>query len=353
MPNTECRPSAAPSWFPPVRWSGFNLLGLFIWWDRAKGAPQRVAGRCPGHFREEEFQWMAEWGFNFARLPLDYRWWTHGGDWTVIDDEALAPLDEALEWGRQYGIHLQFNFHRAPGYCINAPEERLDLFRDAEAQEVCSRHWAHFARRFRGIPNERLSFDLVNEPYRHTQAEYDAAHLALIDAIRAEDSERFIIANGGNCGRTPHPALYGLRNVGQALRGYDPQPSLSHWHAEWAPADWDSMPPPSWPPDPADPDSGIAWLKANVFDIWEEPRAHGVFRMANEFGCYNQTPHAVVLAWMEDMLRLWKERDIGWALWNLGGTFGILDSGRADVTYEDFHGHRLDRRMLELLLRYR
>lgn len=296
---------------------------------------------------------MADWGFNFARLPLDYHWWTSPNDWRLVEDRALAPLDEALAWGERYGIHIQLNFHRAPGYCINPPKEPLDLFRDAEALEVCALHWAHFARHFRGIPNERLSFDLVNEPFFHTQEEYDHAHKTLIEAIHAEDPNRFIIANGGNCGRTPHPALYGLPHVGQAMRGYDPQPNLSHWYAEWTPADWESMPAPAWPPDPKDPLSGRKWLCENVFDMWEEPRAHGVFRMANEFGCYIHTPHPVVLAWMEDMLRIWKERDIGWAMWNLAGTFGVMDSERKDVEYEPFQGHQLDRKMLELLLRYK
>jgi len=36
----------------------------------------------------------------------------------------------------------------------------------------------------------------------------------------------------------------------------------------------------------------------------------------------------------------------------LRGQFGVLDSGREDVTYEDFKGHKLDRRMPELLKRY-
>ena len=43
---------------------------------------------------------------------------------------------------------------------------------------------------------------------------------------------------------------------------------------------------------------------------------------------------------------------MGWSLWNLKGSFGILDSGRDDVDYEDFHGHRLDRAMLDLLRKY-
>lgn len=31
------------------------------------------------------------------------------------------------------------------------------------------------------------------------------------------------------------------------------------------------------------------------------------------------------------------------------GDFGILDSERKDVAYEDWHGHLLDRKMLDLL----
>jgi endoglucanase len=52
---------------------------------------------------------------------------------------------------------------------------------------------------------------------------------------------------------------------------------------------------------------------------------------------------------MRDCLTLWKEAGWGWALWNFRGPFGILDSRRADVAYEDFHGHQLDRKMLTLL----
>jgi endoglucanase len=36
-------------------------------------------------------------------------------------------------------------------------------------------------------------------------------------------------------------------------------------------------------------------------------------------------------------------------MWNFRGAFGVLDSGRADVAYEDFRGRKLDRKMLDLL----
>ena len=38
--------------------------------------------------------------------------------------------------------------------------------------------------------------------------------------------------------------------------------------------------------------------------------------------------------------------------WNLDGTFGILDTPRTDCEFEDFHGHKLDRKALELLRRH-
>ncbi|MCC5021962.1 MAG: hypothetical protein J6386_03760 [Candidatus Synoicihabitans palmerolidicus] len=42
---------------------------------------------------------------------------------------------------------------------------------------------------------------------------------------------------------------------------------------------------------------------------------------------------------------------IGWSLWDFlrESKCGLLDSERTDVDYEDWHGHRLDRRLLELL----
>ena len=72
-----------------------------------------------------------------------------------------------------------------------------------------------------------------------------------------------------------------------------------------------------------------------------------------EGGTYNKTPHKVVLAWLRDVLEILTSNGIGLALWNFRGSFGILDSDRKDVKYEDFHGHKLDRKLLELLQEFK
>jgi hypothetical protein len=55
---------------------------------------------------------------------------------------------------------------------------------------------------------------------------------------------------------------------------------------------------------------------------------------------------------MTDVLDILTENKIGWAFWNFKGDFGLLNSGRKDVVYEDWFGHKLDRKMLEMLQKH-
>jgi len=483
--------AAAASADAAARWRGFNLVDkLNRDWSN-------------GPFREEDFRLVAELGFNFVRLPMDYRVWVRGGDWTALDEAVLAEIDAAVAWGRRYGLHVCLNFHRAPGYCLVGDPEPRDLWTDPEAQRVFALHWAAFARRYRGVPPAQLSFNLVNEP-PHALA--DAAYARVLaqaaDAIRREDPARPLVADGLALGRQPCPDLVPL-GMTQATRGYAPW-ELTHYAAPWV-AGAEDLPEPAWPvssvnafllgplqatngaplllrgpfreavdlrvrvgmvsqrarlvaragsalvldrlfePGPGTGEwarvvSNATWgVFQNVYDLdcrgripagapgvrievaegdWLTLRAIGLRRagdpaapehvlspgvaawgvgqppvgyvaadpgsplrnawawdverlareqvapwrafqatsgvavVVGEFGAYHRTPHRATLRWMEDCLRLWRDAGWGWALWNFRGEFGVLDSGRDDVAYEEWKGHRLDRAMLELLQRY-
>jgi len=75
----------------------------------------------------------------------------------------------------------------------------------------------------------------------------------------------------------------------------------------------------------------------------------GISVHCGEGGAFCHTPHDVFLRWLRDVLEILTTHGIGYALWNLRGAFGVLDSGRADVSYQDWHGHQLDGELLELL----
>jgi endoglucanase len=340
--SIAAEPSTKSRWLPASseklpRWRGFNLLEKFL------------LNRGHRPFHEEDFRLISKLGFNFVRLPMDYRFWIKDGAWEKFDEKALVEIDQAVAWGEKYGIHVCINFHRAPGYTVAKPPERTDLWTDAEPLRVCAKHWAMFARRYKGIPNTRISFDLVNEPGKIDTKAYVAVVRKLADAIRAEDPERLIIADGLEWGQMPVPALAEFY-IAQATRGYAPA-EISHYKASWVHSE--NFPPPQWPRDlPNGTRQDRDWLWKHSIEPWKNLERQGSGVMVGEWGVYKYTPHDVVLRWAEDCLANWKRAGWGWAMWNFRGDMGVVDSRRSDVRYEDFEGHKLDRKMMDLLQRY-
>lgn len=320
------------------RWRGFNLLDFF-----------HLRSDCTP--KEEDFRWIAEWGFDFVRLPMCYLLWTDPEDPFRVREEVLARIDQAVELGRKYRIHVNLNLHRAPGYSVN-PERRepFNLWRDPGALTAFCFQWQTFARRYRGISSAELSFNLVNEPAAPdpaTMTRQDHARVvrAAVTAIREIDPARQIIADGVSWGNDPCPEL-AKSGVGQSCRAYLPM-GVSHYRAPWVGGE--KFPEPQWP---GGDSYGTAWDRARLeqhYAAWADLAAAGVGVHCGEGGAFKFTPHDIVLRWFRDVLEVLQSHNIGWALWNFRGTFGILDSERADVAYEDWHGHKLDRAFLELL----
>lgn len=313
-------------------WRGFNLL-------------EKFNGDHNQPFKKEDFQMMAKWGFNFARLPMSYHCWSKPDNWLQMDENVLKEIDQAIAYGIKYKIHVNLNLHRVPGYCVNPPAEPLNLWKDDKALEAAAFHWQTFAKRYKGINSRKLSFDLINEPSNVEEPDYVRVVTRIINAIRQEDPDRLIVIDGLHYGTKP---VFGASDlsVGQSTRGYGPM-QVSHYKASWVKADWAV---PTWP---LNPDGNDRWdkdrLKLEIFDPWKKLMDQGVGVHVGEWGAYQHTPHDVSLAWMKDNLEIWKENGWGWSLWNLRGSFGILDSERQDVEYEDYNGHKLDRKMLKLL----
>jgi len=479
--HAQPRPLPEPRYDKLPLWRGFNLLEKFNGQNR--------------RFLENDFRWISDFGFNFVRLPMDYRAWIIDRDWKKINDKVLDDIDEAVQFGEKYGIHVNMNFHRAPGYTVARPAEEKSVWTDPEALDVCIQHWTTFAKRYKGVSNRLVSFNLFNEPdgVAAILPQCVAAHKAIIKAIREIDADRLMICDGYEWGTKPFFDLVDQK-IAQATRGYAPS-EISHYKASWVNSA--DFPEPSWPtitgngllcqpnkggmeerfkqplridgqfssatklrirvgtvsnntslvveadgktifrhgfkPGPGEGEwkqvvfqqqwnvyqniydknyevvipagtkqvsiraEGGDWLTLKELSLnggqgealvhlspgwnqepsqlrytgtellgdnvstrdrawlrngmkpWVELQTKGCGVMVGEFGSHQHTPHEIVLRWMSDMLANWKEVGWGYALWNFRGSFGVMDSGRQDVAYEDFHGHKLDRKMLQLL----
>jgi len=461
---------------------GFNLLGKFDvnWSDYG--------------FSEEEFIILQDLGFNFVRLPLDYRTYTQTGNWDVFLEDQIAEIDRAIEWGRKYGVHVCINLHRAPGYCVNQStlpaNQDLDLWTDAKAQEAFVNHWAYFSTRYKDVPYDELSFNLVNEPGDMDENTYVNVMQKAINKIQSINPDRVIFVDGLNYSREIMLSLKNAKNIIQAIHVYDPF-TLTHYKASWV-AGSDTWPVPVWPMtdisqflygpwkneyqsslvlegdflkdteitinvqqvsiqstlqinlDDAEifnkaficgPDPGEDWIEivptqwgyqniskkdysvvlpvdgtrlkitntdgdwmtinkitiksgtgelviipgntswgsrqdtykitsegkitdvngnpvvalSNLTNSLEIARAENIPVMIQEFGVYNQTPHDVTLAYLTDVVSVFNKNKVGYAMWNLIGSMGNINSDRVDCTYEQYRGKLLDSEMTTIL----
>ena len=328
--QSQSGPAKAQTAIP--RWRGFNVMEMFTM-------------RSRGDFVEDDFKWMRDWGFDFVRFPTVYRLWIEDGDDYKIKESMLAKLDRGIELANQSGLHVSLNFHRGPGYSVNAEfKEPHSLWKDKTALDAFCFHWQLMAKRYQGIAKDKLSFDLINEPpslgSTMSRADHERVVRATVAAIREINPDRLVVADGISYGNETAPELADLK-IGQSTRAYQPM-FISHYGASWV--DSGKYPQPAWP--------GNGWDRKRLeehYKKWADLARMGVGVHCGEGGAFNKTPHDVVLAWLRDVLEILTGHGIGLALWNLRGSFGILDSGRTDVAYEDFHGHKLDRKLLALL----
>jgi len=178
---------------------------------------------------------------------------------------------------------------------------------------------------------------------------YREMALKASQAIRKANPDFMVIADGNNVGSSVIPEITDL-NIAQSCRGYNPG-IISHYKAPWVFKDTTGLPEPKWPGQVGDQYLSRAMLEKQ-YEPWIALTKQGVGVHCGECGCFNKTPHPVFLAWFEDVLDVLTSNGIGYALWEFRGSFGMLDSGREDVAYENWHGHKLDRKLLTLLQKY-
>src|SRR5277367_2059950 len=167
--NSNVAISAGPANNPS--WYGFNLLEYF---STDADWMAYFPYKNDGMFVEDDFRWIHDWGFNFVRLPMDYRFWT-APDLVTINEKAVEPIDRAIRLGEKYGVHVNICLHRAPGLCIldtmdakltgiSVTKEKTNVYTDKQTFDAFVHQWVYFAERYKHIDSNILSFNLVNEP---------------------------------------------------------------------------------------------------------------------------------------------------------------------------------------------
>ena len=174
----------------------------------------------------------AGFGFNFLRAPLDVAIIFKDGDSSKVNAAALQNMDNLLIWGIQNHIHICFDVHNTPGFSTDGDDSNDILFQNEDQQGIFENFWKYIAQRYAAVPNNALSFDLLNEPHGDTldDATYSSVMLKAIDAIRSVTPDRLIFADMMTVGTVPVQGLV-ASGVVQSIHSYIPGFSEENYSA--------------------------------------------------------------------------------------------------------------------------
>ncbi len=285
-----------------------------------------------------------------------------------VDDQALAYLDDLVEWAEEVGIYVVIHFRSGPGRNEEAihlaPGERYEVWTDQAAHDAWGEMWRFVAQRYRESPVV-IGYDLMVEPHPNTLVDPDfdlspsetqaqmegtlmdwnALAADITAAIREVDSDTPIIINSLNWGSAEWFEVLeptGDDRTVYSLHAYDPDVYVDQEPgAEGI----------TYPDVVEDYGETItfnrAWLEENFQPPLEFAERYDVPIYIGEFGVMRWAPDAA--AFLEDELDLFEEYGWNYAVYVWRGDEVYFDGFNLELGPDpDNHSQVLDNPLLNI-----
>ena len=321
----------------PPEWRGMHYAKLAY-----------VSTGCLGQYDnrnvlEEEIRQIAETGFNYLGIVLSPSYYQgpyfESG---YFNETRLKDLDQLIAWCLKYDLHAELRFSDVGGlnaHDFNQPDtwdyrDQAMRTQNAEVRQTFADTWGFFARRYQGISNRDLSFNLLVEPSPSTDENYITFLRPAVEAIRASTPDRCIIID------LHDPGLQGkgYETLGAALSCHQYEPRafcVYNMSVQESPS-----PSQIWPyPDPSGKliDAKLAlnergMMHLSCSDIQAIAKKNDLGFMVGEFGIFGEGipgcdhgfyPYETVNAFLTDTISVFTAEGIPWCYGGSQGPEGL------------------------------
>lgn len=285
--------------------------------------------------QEEDIARIASWGMDHIRLPVDYSVLEERLPDNTYEASGFEYLDRCLSWCQKYGLDLLIDLHKAPGYAFGE-WEKASLFSDPKHRHRFFQIWEGLANHYHGTKN--IGFELLNEIQLPDSNPWNELVRETISIIHEIDSDRPIIL-GGNHYNSPDQLqyldVYEDQRILYTFHYYFPM-VVTHQRAYWVPPLENISQKVTYPgPYPKIDSFGEELIgepmDRDLLKLFLQPALDFMYSTGKklycgEFGVIDQAPMDTRINWTTDMVSLFSEFDIGWALWSYKAMdFGLVD----------------------------
>lgn len=314
----------------PVQLRGVNLGGWMLIEDYMIGLPwtewkirdqfRRVLGEeayqaffnayMDSYIAEADIRFLAQQGFNFVRVPFNYRHFESDlkpGEWL---EEGFRRLEGVVNLCRKYKLWVLLDLHAAPG--AQARDQNAGsaygesyLWNYRQFMDRTAALWKELARRYKN-DSTIAGYNLLCEPVTNDVLLLNDFYLRVIHAIREVDSNHIIALD-------PNRWAKDMSSLQKRLFD-DPQviPAIHHYYSE----DQAFSQLTEFPGTVNGKVCDRAALERTLDGKHDEQRVHRPIVMG-EFGVdiAGAQPFAVQLAITKELISIFEEKGWGWSMW--------------------------------------
>lgn len=303
-------------------------------------------GYTKEHFRdwttEEDIALIQSMGFDHVRLSVDPQPMMANHRPDELPVEYLAYLDAAVKMTLDHGLAVVIDLHPDDDFKTRLSKD------DSFVQELAD-FWRALARHYSTWDEERVFFEILNEPEFADRYRWYGVQTKLASAIREGAPQHTMIAAGARWSNDDELVFLEPlrdRNVIYNFHFYEPH-IFTHQGATWGAYFWHwvkGLHYPSSPesatrvaavvPDAMDRLAVIRYgedhwnaerINAEITQVAEWARQRGVPVACNEFGVYRAYADAPDReAWIHDVRTALERHGMGWTMWDYSGSFGVV-----------------------------
>jgi aryl-phospho-beta-D-glucosidase BglC (GH1 family) len=267
--------------------------------------------------------------------------------------EYFGYLDAAVKMILDAGLAVEIDMH---------PDSDLKsrLSKDDDFVERFADFWRGVAQHYSSWDSERVFFEILNEPEMHDAYRWYGVETKLAAAIRQAAPAHTILAAGARWDDDDDMIfLEPLRdpNVIYVFHFYEPH-IFTHQGATWGAYYWHWLKGLHYPSSPENAAQVAALVPEPVHrldvirygqDHWDASRIeaeinqaadwagqHGVPLVCNEFGVFRNFSEPLDrAAWLKDTRAALDRHNIGWAMWDYSGSFGVVTKKDGKPTLDE------------------
>jgi endoglucanase len=303
-------------------------------------------GYTKEHFQSwttaEDIALIKSMGFDHVRLSVDPQpmMVSHRPD--EIPAEYLGYLDSAVKMILDQGLAVVIDLHPESDFKARLAKD------DSFVQEFAD-FWRALARHYSTWDEERLFFEILNEPEFSDRYRWYGVQAKLAATIREGAPQHTMIAAGAHWSNNDELVfLQPLRDPNMIYNFHFYEPHIfTHQGAMWGAYFWHWVKGLRYPSSPESaakvaasvPDAvdrlvvirygqdhwDAARIDAEITQVAEWARQHGVPVVCNEFGVYRAyADPRDRQAWIHDVRTALERHGMGWTMWDYSGSFGVV-----------------------------